>query len=116
MKGRLPHDAILDRWLKGETSEEIALALNIKHSEAVRTLVVRARKRGDPRAVLRRGYGYNNLHLKAWIGIDSAAGRAVVSEALRRKVLPSKLIRMVVETVARDGLFTAVLDDGSASI
>jgi hypothetical protein len=109
------HDDVLDRWERGESSEEIATAVGMVHAASVRTIVLRARKRGDARAVRRRGYGYNSQHLKAWIGLDSAAGRAVVKEALRRQVLPSKLIRMVVETVARDGLFAAVLDDGGAS-
>jgi hypothetical protein len=49
---QLPWDAILDRWAAGEGQAAIAAALSVNPS-SVRVVVATARRRGDPRAVLR---------------------------------------------------------------
>jgi hypothetical protein len=49
---QLPWDTILDRWAAGEGQAAIAAALNVNPS-SVRVVVATARRRGDPRAVLR---------------------------------------------------------------
>jgi hypothetical protein len=91
----LDWEAILDRWAKGQTSVEIAFALNIA-PEAVRTVVQRARKRGDPRADRR---------------CKPAPFSKMNREAKRRGMTRRELERLILRFVARDNLFAAVLDD-----
>jgi hypothetical protein len=64
MRGRprqIDHDAVLNLWKVGFTSEQIATYLGLRRSETVRVLVLTHRRRGDKRATLRRG-GYRSLY------------------------------------------------------
>jgi GcrA cell cycle regulator len=47
---RHDHDAILDRWQAGESSYAISRGFSVM-PETIRAIVVRARMRGDPRAI-----------------------------------------------------------------
>ncbi len=48
------HDRVLDMWADGLTGQEIANELGMSSAEAARTIVNRARKAGDPRAMARQ--------------------------------------------------------------
>jgi len=50
---RIDHDRVLDLWALGHGSVEIARMMSLKGPETARTIIGRARRRGDPRALSR---------------------------------------------------------------
>lgn len=107
----IDHDAVLNRWLRGEGDKQIATALGLKGSHTVRTIVQRARKQNDPRAV-RGGNRFSRLQM-----IMPNAGaplRSLKSEAARRSMDPAELAREIVEIVCAENLFSAVLGEDHA--
>lgn len=97
MSSRINHDAVLDRWHAGESSRKIGEALGVQ-SEAVRTIVQRARKAGDRRALVKRvvychdhdailsrwAAGATEGDIAAALGMKHTAVRQVVCDARKR--------------------------------
>ena len=98
------HNAVLDMWSDGIPSQIIGRRLGIMQ-EYVRTIVIRARKAGDERAIDRRRGGINRFSL------STSAHRNFAAEAARRQISELELASMVLETVSDGKLFAAVLDE-----
>ena len=103
---RYDHNAALDMWRDGLTSDDIAIALGMRDGAAVRTIMKTARRHGDPRAERRSRGGVkwpsSLLDVDWWRSEASARGVSVL--ALQRRVLK----------LAEDGLLAAILDDDEA--
>lgn len=97
-------DEILEHWVTGETSTEIAKVLGVSTSYILST-VQRARVRGDKRAET-RAVKYQLTH-------HTPKGVRVImrEEAARRGVSHHELIELLFEIICRDNLFKALLDD-----
>jgi hypothetical protein len=104
---RIDHDAVLSLWRDGYSSAQIAERLGLASGSTARTVTTRARKRGDPRAILRRTFcpWPRKIELPREI---ADLGRV---EAERRGLTVSDFCLRLLETIFRDGLVTAVLDD-----
>lgn len=103
-------NAVLDRWALGMTARDIANDLRLKRAAVVSTIVQRARQRGDARAEV-RGSPHDFLCLKIGIVRRSPVGEALLHAAAKRKITPNELCKRVLETVLRDNMLAAVLDD-----
>lgn len=102
----MKHDmnAVLDLWASELPSGVISSRLGISE-EYIRVMVQRARRDGDPRAKTRPRGGLRQLPLT----ID--ARKSLAREARRRGVDESELSLRIVEAVAVNDLFCAVLDE-----
>lgn len=91
-------ERLLDLWHDGLSSPAIAKVLGYKTSSSVRTLVQRARERGDPRAVERRD-------------VALTLSEMLKPAADERGMSGMALLEAIVMTIVRDNLYNAVLDD-----
>lgn len=104
------HDTVLNSWYRGLTSWEIGALCNL-HPSHVRTIVQRARARGDRRAHKRR------------MGPGRAAGvilprETILSlrhEAAKRHMLEAELAVKILTTALSANLVGAILDDGEGA-
>jgi len=99
------HDAVLDMWADGVPSQIIGRKTGIM-PEYVRTIVIRARKAGDGRAIDRPRGGLNKF------SISTKAHKKFADEADRRGIGELELASLILESVCDGDLFDAVLDDG----
>lgn len=98
------HEAVINLWGEGLSSEEIARKLGLLAGHSVRTIVMRARNRGDERAKGRREGRTGHHMIPKW----RAALRA---EAARRDTTERRLINDLLSAIVDDNLFAALLED-----
>ncbi|SDR12405.1 hypothetical protein SAMN05519103_00832 [Rhizobiales bacterium GAS113] len=106
---RIDHDEVLGLWAAGHDSVEIARRMSLKGPETARKIVGRARLRGDPRAVSRRGAGAVTFDHLLILPPRLAADATL--EAKRRELPLGEFCLRLLGTCIREGLIQAVLDD-----
>lgn len=104
------HDKILDRWQDGHSSAHIAESLKAASSAAVRTIVQRARDKGDARATPRDKRQSSPPTYTA----SSEIGRKLNQEAVMRGISVRELIDRMIRVAVSDDMFGSILDDGQA--
>lgn len=97
----IDHDTVIDLWLKGLTGSAIASRLGI-HANHARTIIARARERGDPRVAERRRLPGRP--------VKTTADEYLATEAKQRGLTVPALRKHIVELVVQDRLVSAVLD------
>lgn len=100
------HDAILDLWESGTSSRVIGDQFGVL-PEYIRTIVQRARDKGDIRAVQRRpgcSPSYPPL-------VDARVRTILGNEAQKHNQTYSEFCARILTVVANDDLFAALLDD-----
>ena len=103
---RIDHDRVLDLWALGHGSVGIARIMSLKGPETARTIIGRARRRGDPRALSRGARpAAASVALPPWL-TESAT-----IEAARRAMPLDAFCLELLGTCLREGLTQAVLDD-----
>jgi hypothetical protein len=113
---RIDHDQVLGLWALGHDSVEIARLMSLKGSETARTIVGRARMRGDPRALSRGPAAHpteaspTEVHL---LVLPSWLAASATVEAKRRELPLDEFCLRLLGTCVREGLIQAVLDDAS---
>ena len=98
------HETVLNLWADGVPSQIIGRKTGIME-EYVRTIVIRARKKGDARAVKRPRGGLNRFLL------STRAYKSFAAESDRRNIGELELASIILEAVSDGKLFAAVLDD-----
>jgi hypothetical protein len=94
-------------WRDGYSSRQIAERLGLASGSTARTVTTRARKRGDPRAILRR----TCCPWPRKIALPREIADLGRVEAERRGLTISDFCLRLLETIFAEGLVTAVLDD-----
>lgn len=107
---RYDHEAVLNLWARGRDSSYIAAKLQMSHSAAVRTIVQRARRAGDPRAHLHIFEGPGFAALTKIYGAHAA--NKLNAEARARGITIADLVDRVIRVAVSDNLFGSILDDG----
>jgi len=95
------HDAVLNLWAEGRSTSEICSRLRIGYYSIV-GIVARARAKGDERATARA----NGRPVQRDSGV--VFWRAA---ARKRGITVAQLKLKVMETIERDNLLSAILDD-----
>lgn len=104
------HDAVLERWKRGDDGGRIATAFGMAGSEAVRNIVNRARAKGDKRAISHnRKVQEMQRAVKRYGG---QIGRKLHREGDIRGLSVDDLVDRLVRVTVADDLFKALLDDG----
>lgn len=94
------HDAVLDLWAAGFSSLQIGQRLGMPHETTAQVIVLRAGRRGDPRASRRR----------LLVG-----GNIFADEAERRGVTVAHLKSQLLAVIANNPeVIDLLLDDGGA--
>lgn len=107
-------DQVVALAQSGMPPREIAAKLNADPG-SVRGAISRARRRKIKLPVFPTGNPYKDFHwcgekdVTVWLSADLAAG--LQAEATRRDVKGTDLVRAILTTIVKDGLFSAVLDE-----
>lgn len=99
---RYDYNEVMNLWAAGYSQEAICVKLRMARREAVSTIVQRARKARDPRALSR-----TTSRPKSW-------RRALTASAARRNIQLNVLVDLLLTAIAEGDLVDAVLDDVSA--
>jgi hypothetical protein len=108
-------DRVLNRWVLGLTCEEIATELEFDRPEAVSVIVQRARRKGDPRAGVRKRVerGPNKLVVRLIFPRKSAVSDDLREEADCRQLSVNELVERLVRHACTDKILGAILDDAT---
>ncbi len=98
---RIDHDRVLDLWAAGYSRGRIGREVKAP-AATVQRIVVRARHRGDPRAIGR------NMVVSTSVEIQARIARRAVAMG----VSVPEVVSQVVRIVFGEGLEAAVFDDG----
>lgn len=114
----IDHDYVLNLWASGtKTSREIAERAGLKlHGASVRTIVQRARAKGDPRAASRSSGRLCVAPLRRRLLVPPDMWAAAALEAERRGISVSQFCLRVLGLVLTDKLSNAILDDEPARV
>ena len=123
---RIDHERVLEFWAEGRSSVEIAAALGLQRPETARGIVLRARRRGDPRAAPRHDIAAQPPEAKLpedllpeeqaqVLVLPPPLAAGVAAEAGRRQLPPGEFCLRLIETCIREKLVEAVLDDAAGA-